>query len=105
MTAQVPVQMTAQMQYAYAQGCMPVYYAQQPAQMQYPVPQPAQMDKQAIGEKIFPRVQEREPKLAGKITGMLLEMDNTELSILIEDEVALENKIKEALAVLRAHSQ
>merc|ERR1719361_152983 len=32
--------------------------------------------KQMIGERIFPKIQHREPKLAGKITGMLLEMDN-----------------------------
>ena len=108
----VPIQPQPQMQYvpmlsqqyAYAQQYMPVYYAQQ-----YSVPQPAQMDKtaikQAFGEKIFPSVQEREPKLAGKITGMLLELDNTELSILSEDEGELEKKIKEAMEVLRAHSQ
>merc|ERR1712080_809433 len=61
--------------------------------------------KQMIGERIFPLIQEREPKLAGKITGMLLEMDNTELLNLLEDSQALENKIQEAMAVLRAHTQ
>jgi len=60
--------------------------------------------KQMIGERIFPLIQEREPKLAGKITGMLLEMDNTELLNLLEDSQALESKILEAMAVLRAHT-
>lgn len=60
--------------------------------------------KQMIGERIFPKIQHREPKLAGKITGMLLEMDNMELLHLLEDESALMSKINEALVVLNSHS-
>lgn len=60
--------------------------------------------KQMIGERIFPKIQHREPKLAGKITGMLLEMDNMELLHLLEDETALMSKINEALVVLNSHA-
>lgn len=40
--------------------------------------QPAQQ-KQILGEMIFPKIQAINGELAGKITGMLLEMDNSEL--------------------------
>lgn len=60
--------------------------------------------KQMIGEKIFSLVQAVEPRLAGKITGMLLEMDNTELLHLIESQEALMSKINEALTVLKQYN-
>ncbi|KAI0894656.1 polyadenylate binding protein [Annulohypoxylon nitens] len=59
---------------------------------------PAQQ-KQMLGELIFPKISAIQPELAGKITGMLLEMDNTELVNLIEDEPALRAKVDEAMAV------
>lgn len=43
--------------------------------MQAPSPQ----QKQLLGEALFPKIQTLQPKLAGKITGMLLEMENQEL--------------------------
>lgn len=61
--------------------------------------------KRLIGERLFPKIQVVEPRLAGKITGMLLEMEDTELLILLDNSQALMSKINEALTVLREHQQ
>lgn len=42
-----------------------------------------------------------QPELAAKITGMLLEMDNAELLLLLESPEALTAKVEEAVQVLK----
>ncbi|EXJ76729.1 uncharacterized protein A1O5_01237 [Cladophialophora psammophila CBS 110553] len=60
---------------------------------------PPNQQKQMLGEAIYPKIQQIQPELAGKITGMLLEMDNSELLALIDDDSALRAKVEEALTV------
>ena len=83
---------------------------------------PPQEQKQMLGERLFPLIQRMYPDLAGKITGMLLEIDNAELLHMLEDSNSLKSKVKdkcnfflscshpllllqveEAVAVLQAH--
>uniref|UniRef100_A0A1D1XDD1 Polyadenylate-binding protein n=1 Tax=Anthurium amnicola TaxID=1678845 RepID=A0A1D1XDD1_9ARAE len=65
---------------------------------------PPEQQKQMLGEQLFPKITARQPELAGKITGMLLEMDNGELLHLLESPEALEAKVDEAVTVLRQHA-
>ncbi|KAK9111156.1 hypothetical protein Scep_018675 [Stephania cephalantha] len=60
-----------------------------------------EQQRQMLGEQLFPLVERIEHDLAGKITGMLLEMDQTEVLHLIEAPDALKKKVGEALDVLQ----
>uniref|UniRef100_A0A674EVH2 Polyadenylate-binding protein n=1 Tax=Salmo trutta TaxID=8032 RepID=A0A674EVH2_SALTR len=64
---------------------------------------PPQEQKQMLGERLFPLIQAMHPSLAGKITGMLLEIDNSELLHMLESHESLRSKVEEAVAVLQAH--
>lgn len=64
---------------------------------------PPQEQKQMLGERLFPLIQSMYPDLAGKITGMLLEIDNSELLHMLESRESLKAKVDEAVAVLQAH--
>merc|ERR1719235_959779 len=61
---------------------------------------PPGMQKQMLGERIFANVSKMAPEMAGKITGMMLEMDNAELLLLLENPEQLNSKVTEARAVL-----
>ncbi|XP_015072184.1 polyadenylate-binding protein 5 isoform X2 [Solanum pennellii] len=54
-----------------------------------------------LGEQLFPLVEHIERDHAGKVTGMLLEMDQTEVLHLIESPDDLKEKVSEAMNVLR----
>ncbi|KAI9343176.1 polyadenylate binding protein [Obelidium mucronatum] len=64
---------------------------------------PAETQKRMLGEALFPLIQQQNRPMAGKVTGMLLEMDNGELLHLLESPEALVGKVNEAVAVLEEH--
>ena len=52
-----------------------------------------QEQKQMLGERLFSIISETNKDLAGKITGMLLEIDNSELLHMLESRESLEKKV------------
>ena len=54
-----------------------------------------------LGEALYPLVDQLEHESAAKVTGMLLEMDQTEVLHLLESPEALKAKVAEAMEVLR----
>mmetsp|Transcript_20027 Transcript_20027/g.59148 ORF Transcript_20027/g.59148 Transcript_20027/m.59148 type:complete len:198 (-) Transcript_20027:102-695(-) len=95
-------------QMAAMQGGMPMPAPPQPQEPITPASlaaAPPEQQKQILGERLFPLIHALEPMLAGKITGMLLEMDNGELLNLLESPEALKAKVKEAMGVLQVHQQ
>lgn len=45
------------------------------------------------GERLYPLIQAMHPTFAGKITGMLLEIDNSELLHMLESPESLHSKV------------
>merc|ERR1712071_639254 len=58
---------------------------------------PAAVQKQMLGEKLYPAIAKVHPQLAGKITGMMLEMDNSEFLMMLESPPQMKEKVDEAL--------
>ncbi|KAK8624931.1 hypothetical protein V6N13_089817 [Hibiscus sabdariffa] len=58
-----------------------------------------------LGECLYPRIEQLEPDTAAKVTGMLLEMDQTEILHLLESPEALKAKVAEAMEVLSTVAQ
>merc|ERR1719498_937911 len=63
---------------------------------------PAPVQKQQLGERLFPLIARHRHDLAGKITGMMLELNNSEILRLLENETTLKKKVDEAIAVLES---
>lgn len=61
---------------------------------------PPEQQKQILGERLYPLVHKHKPDLAAKITGMILEMDNAELLLLLDSPESLATKVDEAVEVL-----
>ncbi|XP_021289767.1 polyadenylate-binding protein 7 isoform X2 [Herrania umbratica] len=60
-----------------------------------------EQQKTILGERLYPLVQKHQPDLVPKIQGMLLEMDNSELLLLLESPESLAAKVEEAVEVLK----
>lgn len=63
-----------------------------------------QQQRTILGESLYPLVDQLEHEDAAKITGMLLEMDQTEVLHLLESPEALKAKVGEAMEVLKSVS-
>uniref|UniRef100_A0A6B2LUU2 PABC domain-containing protein n=1 Tax=Arcella intermedia TaxID=1963864 RepID=A0A6B2LUU2_9EUKA len=57
--------------------------------------------RQMIGEVLYPMVQQINPELAGKITGMILEVDLELLLEVVYNKERRDQMVAEALQVLR----
>jgi len=66
---------------------------------------PEDKRKPAFGERLYPMVHSKQPQLAPKITGMLLEMEDPEIIELLANQESLDKKIDEALQVLQESSE
>lgn len=66
---------------------------------------PPEEQKRVLGEQLFPMVSNLYENEAGKITGMLLELDNADVLELIENPSALQERVEEAMNVLREHAE
>jgi len=66
---------------------------------------PPEQQRTMLGESLYPLVEQLEHEHAAKVTGMLLEMDQTEVLHLLESPDALKSKVAEAMEVLRSVSQ
>ncbi|KAJ6337813.1 hypothetical protein OIU76_007486 [Salix suchowensis] len=61
----------------------------------------SEQQRTMLGESLYPLVDQLEHDSAAKVTGMLLEMDQTEVLHLLESPEALKAKVAEAMEVLR----
>ncbi|CAM8942327.1 unnamed protein product [Rhodiola kirilowii] len=66
---------------------------------------PPEQQRTMLGESLYPLVDQLEHESAAKVTGMLLEMDQTEVLHLIESPEALKAKVAEAMDVLSSVQQ
>lgn len=62
-----------------------------------------EQQKNVLGERLYTYIVKKHPKQAAKITGMLLEMDNSEILNLLDSPVQLDAKVQEAMDVLERH--
>jgi len=83
-----------------------IMHSQEPLTIQMLASALPQEQKQMLGERLYPLIQRitgpgKEADV-GKITGMMLEMDNPELLMMLESDELLQAKVNEAAAVLQS---
>lgn len=64
-----------------------------------------QSQKNMLGERLYPLINRMYPQEAGKVTGMLLEIDNSEIVHMLEHQESLLSKAEEAVKVLRQQQE
>jgi len=90
--AQAPAAVAAEQPLGAMQNLTPAYLASLPQQQQ----------KNILGEQLYKLISATNPSQAGKITGMLLELDTSEVLHLIDTPAALTDKVSEAIEALNA---
>jgi len=80
----------------------PIPMEQQPLDLASLAALEPDQQKRLLGETLFPLISSLNSQVPGKITGMLLEMDNAELLHLMEDKEALQRKVEEAVETLNS---
>ncbi|XP_048881123.1 E3 ubiquitin-protein ligase UBR5-like isoform X6 [Brienomyrus brachyistius] len=66
---------------------------------------PLPAHRQALGERLYPRVNSMQPAFASKITGMLLELSPAQLLLLLASEDSLRARVEEAMELIIAHGR
>ncbi|CAN8065147.1 unnamed protein product [Agarophyton chilense] len=89
---------------AVAAAAAAVAAAQQPLTIEMLANATPQQQKQMLGERLYPLITDMQPRLGGKITGMLLDMENSDILHLLDSPEILAERVEEAVAVLREHA-
>lgn len=70
---------------------------------------PIEQQKRILGEELYPKVvntgKANEPEAAGKITGMMLDLDNQEILSLLEDDELFNNHFEDALTAYEEYKK
>jgi len=92
-----------QMQPQQGQQAGIVIHNQEPLTTQMLAQALPQEQKQMLGERLYPLISRLvKDSDVGKVTGMMLEMDNPELLMMLESSSLLNDKVNEAMAVLES---
>lgn len=70
---------------------------------------PVDQQKRILGEELYPKIvatgKAQEPEAAGKITGMMLDLENEEILALLDDDELFENHFEDALTAFEEYKK